>query len=305
MGFAVSNGRFVFLAQDAVAEYPVASFYMVDSSGYETLFTGGTSVSNQCAGALDAEYAAPGALNQESLSSNGLLAFGAEVLPATFPNGKGPCSWAQGSYIHDPVGYFVLDTTHRLIPTETEITLSPAQPIAWGQKPELKIKVMPAVGAHNPKDLVPTGVVSVWFTNPEYFGDQQPHAPSAELNADGEATVSLGALEQGTYTYVVSYGGDTNFASSASPNLVFPLHVTTPTFSIKGGTYKTTQSVYITDTTPAATIHYTINGSTPNKSSPVFSTALTVSKTTTIKAIAFATGDQASAVASATYTIKK
>jgi len=303
MGFAVSNGRFVFMAQDATPGYPgITSFYMVDGSKYVTLFSTGSSVSNQCIGALDAEYAAPGALNQVSLSPTGLLAFGGQILPATFPNQHGPCSYPPGDYIHDPVGYFVLETTHPLIATETEISLNAVSPITYGEKPSLKIQIKPA-GA-NPKNLIPTGTVSVWYTNPEYFGAQQPHAPSAKLNADGEATIALGAQQIGTYTYVVSYGGDENFSSSASSNLVFPLHVTAPTFSVKGGTYKTAQSVNLADVTPGSTIYYTLNGSTPTTKSKVFSTPIVLaSGKTTIRAIAAAVGDAPSAVVEATYTI--
>jgi hypothetical protein len=307
MGFAVSNGRFVFMADDATPGYPgIASFYMVDDAKYLTLFSTGSSVSNQCVGALDAEYAAPGALNQVSLSPTGLLTFVGQILPATFPNQHGPCSYPPGDYIHDPVGYFVLDTTHPLIPSEPEVSLNIVAPITYGEKPSLKIQVKPAAGAANPKDLIPTGTVSVWYTNPEYFGAQQPHSPSATLNADGEATIPLGAQQIGTYTYVVTYGGDANFASSTSENLVFPLHVTAPTFKAAAGTYEKAQSVYISDTTPGAQIYYTTNGATPTTKSKLFNdVSIPVTKSTVFKAIAVATGDANSAVTTATYTILK
>jgi hypothetical protein len=305
LGFAAKNGKFVFMAQDAAPGNPgTRAIYMLEGSKYVTLFSSGTSVSNVCAGALDAEYAAPGALNQVSLSSTGLLTFGAEVLPAAFPDKSGPCSYQQGDYIHDPIGYFLLDTTHPLIPTETEIKLSVAEPVVYGEKPSLKIKVMPAADAKNPKDLFPTGTVTVWYTNPEYFGAQQPLKPTATLNSDGEATISLGALAIGTYTYVVSYGGDENFSSSASADLVFPLHVSAPTFSVKGGTYKSAQSVTLGDATPGATIYYTTNNTTPTAKSKEFVNAIPVTGKETIKAIAVAAGDANSAVITESYIIK-
>jgi hypothetical protein len=304
MGFAVSNGRFVFMAKDAVSPNPVVSFYMVEGSRFVTLFKSGSSVSNVCAGALDAEYAAPGALNQVSLSANGLLAFGAEVRPATSPNLIGPCSWPQAYYIFQPVGYFLLDTTHPLIPTETEISLSVSQPIVYGEKPSLRIKVMPAEGAKNPKDLVPTGVVSVYYTNPPNPGYLNPTPNTAKLDSDGKATIALGAQTGGTYAYVVAYGGDTNFSSSASGKLVFPLHVTAPTFSVKGGTYNSAQSVYLSDSTPGSTIYYTTNDHPPTTKSKVFSSAIQVSSKETIKAFAAAQYDTPSAVVSQSYTIK-
>jgi hypothetical protein len=79
--------------------------------------------------------------------------------------------------------------------------------------------------------------------------------------------------------------------------------VATPTFSPGGGTYTSTQSVSISDSTSGATIYYTTNGSTPTTSSTVYSGAISVSSTTTIEALAVKSGDNNSAVASATYTI--
>ena len=82
----------------------------------------------------------------------------------------------------------------------------------------------------------------------------------------------------------------------------FPL-AATPTFSVAAGTYTSTQTVSISDTTPGATIYYTTNGTTPTTSSPVYSGAITVSSTETLQAIATATGYSPSAVQSAAYTI--
>lgn len=76
-----------------------------------------------------------------------------------------------------------------------------------------------------------------------------------------------------------------------------------PIFSLAAGTYTAVQTVSIADTTPGATIYYTLDGSIPTNASAVYSTALTVSQTTTVNAIAVAAGYSNSAVASATYTI--
>jgi hypothetical protein len=77
----------------------------------------------------------------------------------------------------------------------------------------------------------------------------------------------------------------------------------TPTFSPAPGTYTSAQSVALSDTTSGATIYYTTDGSTPNTSSPKYTTPIPVSVTTTIKAMAAANGFNNSAVASGTYTI--
>jgi len=77
----------------------------------------------------------------------------------------------------------------------------------------------------------------------------------------------------------------------------------TPTFSPAAGTYATTQSVTISDTTPGATIYYTTNGSAPTTSSTPYTGAISVASSETISAIAMATGYSNSAVATATYRI--
>jgi hypothetical protein len=81
------------------------------------------------------------------------------------------------------------------------------------------------------------------------------------------------------------------------------LQVSAPTFSQAGGTYSTPQSVAISDTTAGAAIYYTTNGTTPTTSSTKYTTALAVSATETLEAIAVAAGYANSPVTTATYTI--
>jgi hypothetical protein len=78
----------------------------------------------------------------------------------------------------------------------------------------------------------------------------------------------------------------------------------TPVFSPAAGTYTTAQSVTITDATAGSKIYYTTNGTTPTTASTLYTgAAIPVSATTTIEALAVATGYTNSAVATATYTI--
>jgi len=76
----------------------------------------------------------------------------------------------------------------------------------------------------------------------------------------------------------------------------------TPTFDPNGGSFVVEEEVTIACTTPGATIHYTTDGSTPTGASPTYSTTITLSATTTVKAIAIAAGYQNSAVATAVFT---
>jgi hypothetical protein len=76
-----------------------------------------------------------------------------------------------------------------------------------------------------------------------------------------------------------------------------------PTFTPLPGTYNSPQSVTLSDVTPGATIHYTTDGSTPSRSSPVYGGPITVSVSTTIQAIAVARGYLNSSVAVGAYTV--
>ena len=76
-----------------------------------------------------------------------------------------------------------------------------------------------------------------------------------------------------------------------------------PTFTPAAGTYTSPQSVALADSTPGATIYYTTDGSTPTTASKIYSSAISVGSTTTIEAIATASGYSTSATSSAVYTI--
>jgi len=78
-----------------------------------------------------------------------------------------------------------------------------------------------------------------------------------------------------------------------------------PTFSPVSGSYHAPLSVTISDTTSGVTIYYTTNGTFPSTSSTSCSNpcAVTVSSTTSFKAMAVGNGISQSGVAVATYTI--
>ena len=113
---------------------------------------------------------------------------------------------------------------------------------------------------------------------------------------------SVTVTQATTVKAMAAASGMTNSAVASAP---YTIRVATPTFSPGGGTYSGPRSVSISDTTPGATIYYTTNGSTPTTASPVYTGAITVAQTTTVKAMGAASGMTNSAVASATYTIQQ
>jgi len=78
-----------------------------------------------------------------------------------------------------------------------------------------------------------------------------------------------------------------------------------PEFNVATGTYTSAQTLKIADSTSGAKIYYTLDGTTPTIKSTRYTAALTIAKTTTMKAIAEAAGYANSAVATAIYTILK
>ncbi|OQA77064.1 MAG: hypothetical protein BWY32_02677 [bacterium ADurb.Bin243] len=93
--------------------------------------------------------------------------------------------------------------------------------------------------------------------------------------------------------------------TSASFMINIPLpQVAAPVISPNGGTFSSTQSVTLTSATADAIIKYTLDGSTPSASNgSVYSTAISLIDSKTIKAIATKAGMTDSTVTSASFSI--
>ncbi len=77
----------------------------------------------------------------------------------------------------------------------------------------------------------------------------------------------------------------------------------TPVITPGTETSATAVRVRITDSTSGASVYYTTDGTTPSTSSTKFTSPFTLSSSATVKAVAQASGDSLSNVASVTYTI--
>lgn len=120
----------------------------------------------------------------------------------------------------------------------------------------------------------------------------------------------------GTYQYKVSLTNsfgttDSNVisvsvteATGETPEVPEEDTVKTPEFSVAEGTYTKAQTISLTCKTEGAVIYYTLDGTEPSKTSSVYKDAITVDKSTLIKAKAYKEGSLDSATASANYVIK-
>ena len=197
-----------------------------------------------------------------------------------------------------------------------------------GQEPSMSVSVTELTGFQYTYNAGPSQVLSFTVTGHDLDGNVSVAAPTnfeVALNASGPfnnnitLTPTNGALNAipvyvrmksglaaGSYSGNVSLTSGSMSATVALSGSVTDQNIAeTPVFSPAGGTYLTAQTVSISCGTPGASIHYTTDGSTPTENSPVYNAPLTISVTTTLKAMAVASGYANSAVAEATYTINE
>ncbi|MBR5640552.1 MAG: S-layer homology domain-containing protein [Firmicutes bacterium] len=95
-------------------------------------------------------------------------------------------------------------------------------------------------------------------------------------------------------------------AEAVSLKAVFLERVATPVLEAESTVFKDSLDVTISCMTSGAAIHYTLDGSDPTANSSTFTSgsAITLTKTTTVKAIAVLDGYADSEIASQTYTLK-
>jgi Domain of unknown function (DUF1929)/Chitobiase/beta-hexosaminidase C-terminal domain len=120
------------------------------------------------------------------------------------------------------------------------------------------------------------------------------------------SSVYAGAIAVSSTTTLKAKAMAIGYGPSAVATAAYTIRpaAATPTFSPVAGVYQAAQSVSISDTTPGVTIYYTTDGTVPTTTSSVYSAAISVSSTTTLKARATATGYGLSPVATAVYTIR-
>jgi uncharacterized repeat protein (TIGR03803 family) len=137
---------------------------------------------------------------------------------------------------------------------------------------------------------------------------------SIRYTTDGSApsetagTLYTGSISISTTTTLKAIAYKTGMTDSTVTTGLYTISTTSqvaaPAFSPGAGTYTSAQAVKITTTTSGASIRYTIDGSTPSETAgTLYSGPVSISTTTTLKAIGYETGFIDSSVTSGLYTI--
>lgn len=167
-----------------------------------------------------------------------------------------------------------------------------------------------------------TKVVVTWNSNTtsgrtlDIYGKNTAYETAGDLYNNNSRGTKLGSIVYGTST-TLNITGDYEYVGLRSSNGAMYLTelqitwesqtiptVATPTFSPAAGSFDSPQNVTISCSTEDATIYYTTDGTTPTTSSSVYSSAIAVTETTTIKAMAVKTDMANSNVATGTFTIE-
>ena len=177
---------------------------------------------------------------------------------------------------------------------------------------QYSLTAAPAVGPPSPAAMPSFSLPAGTYTAAQALtlSDQTPGAviyyTSDGTTPNGSSNVYNGQIPVSSSETIEAIAVANSYSVSpmatAAYTITLPL-AATPAFSVPEGTYTAAQTVTISDATAGAAIYYTTDGSTPTTSSTVYISAITVSSTETLKAIATASGYSSSAVASATYNI--
>ena len=147
--------------------------------------------------------------------------------------------------------------------------------------------------ASRPATCTP-GAGGTYLTSPTGSQGTFYFATNVSPNSNGGVGRGFACTATNTWTDI--------YDPAVYPNPLVSGVVSTPTFAPGGGSYAVPQSVVISTATPAATIYYTIDGTTPTTASTVYSTPVNISTPTLLQAIAVASGLTQSGVGSANYT---
>ena len=157
-----------------------------------------------------------------------------------------------------------------------------------------------------------TGYLYYGFSELGTRPDPQELFSSYYINVESNGAAHIGCAAEVWYSYISYDVTNSKFTvAHLSPDNIQVYRkriegqsssIAKPVFSPVPGTYTSTQTVTLTTATEGAEIYYTTNGSNPTNSSTRYTGPITVSNTSTIKAVAYKDG-MYSVISTGDYTI--
>jgi len=249
---------------------------------------------------------------------------GSSVAAPTFNPAPGTYTGAQGVTISTSTsGAAIRYTTDGSTPSETAGTLYSGTPVSISSTTTLSAIAYESGLIDSP---VSSGTYTITLPRASapvfspgsgaYNNDQLISVTSSDSGVSINYTTD-GSTPSETHGMPIPPGGITVNATqtlqaiafgpgfSDSPVTIAPytMIVSPVSFSPGGGTYTSAQTVTLSTATNGATIRYTLDGSTPSETAGTIGTTVTISSTSTLKALAYKAGYSDTAVTSALYTI--
>ena len=229
------------------------------------------------------------------------------ALPVTFSGPNAPTGTVQISQVTS--ANMTDNNETSLVVQPTTRTLSAFNPAATLSLPPFSMTVMKwtSTVAQAPQFSVAPGTYSttqtVSLTNTTagaitYYTTNGSYPTANSTRYAGPITISASTTIEAT---TVAPG--LSSSPAAVGKYTIQPYAAAPTFLIPAGTYSTTQMVGIASSTPGATIYYTIDGSTPTTTSPLYVGPVVVTSNLTLQAVVTAPSYSTSPVASAAYMI--
>ena len=181
----------------------------------------------------------------------------------------------------------------------TIVVTSSANPVLYATPVTFDVSVVDPS-----KQGIPVGTLELVFSGfPEY---QNRSLYQGILDSSGHIRYATKSLPIGTDKLFANFHAlNARYADSSLQftETVAQSAAAAPTFSPSAGTYSGPQVVTITSSTANATIHYSIDGSTPTAASPSYSQPITVQSSVTLRAFSSAADYADSSIVSSAYII--
>ncbi len=162
----------------------------------------------------------------------------------------------------------------------------------------------PASGIYQNTETVTLGLPVPNDASVYYTTDGSDPTPASTLYNGAPFSIDANDVINGSPDVTVKVKAfKDDWTESEMLSRTYSFQAGTPQFNIPGGVYPASQTVTLSSITNGAVVHYTLDGTDPDLTSPVYSSAMLISESKTVKARAYNVDYLPSPTASVTYVI--